>query len=253
MGITTLSIPFLTKIKEKIAALPPALTVKYMGIGVLVSLHWICFFGAVKFANASISLICMATTSFFTALIEPIVFKRKIKRDELSLGLLMIPGVLLIVNNTEWDMMTGILIGLLSAFLAAFFAVLNKTLVDKAEPLTITFLELGSGWLFLSLCLPIYLIYQPDAPFMPQGLDWLWLLILALGCTTLAYVLSLRSLKHISAFASTLTINLEPVYGIFLAWILLDDSQELSSQFYLGCVLILGAVFFHSFRNLKKS
>ncbi len=253
MGITTLSIPFLTKIKERIAALPPALTVKYMGIGVLVSLHWICFFGAVKFANASISLICMATTSFFTALIEPIVFKQKIKKDELSLGLLMIPGVLLIVNNTEWDMMTGILVGLMSAFLAAFFAVLNKTLVDEAEPLTITFLELGSGWLFLSICLPIYLIYQPDAPFMPQGLDWLWLLILALGCTTLAYVLSLRSLKHISAFASTLTINLEPVYGIFLAWILLNDAKELSSQFYLGCLLILGAVFFHSFRNLKKN
>jgi len=253
MGITSLSIPFLTKIREKIALLPPELTVKYMAIGVLVSLHWICFFGAVKFANASISLICMATTSFFTALIEPIVFKRKIKKDELSLGLLMIPGVLLIVNNTEWDMMTGILVGLMSAFLAALFAVLNKTLVDKAEPLTITFLELGSGWLFLSICLPIYLIYQPDAPFMPQGLDWLWLLILALGCTTLAYVLSLRSLKHISAFASTLTINLEPVYGIFLAWIFLNDAQELSSQFYLGCLLILGAVFFHSFKNLKTS
>ena len=253
MGITTFSIPFLTKIKKKIAALPPALTVKYMGIGVLVSLHWICFFGAVKFANASISLICMATTSFFTALIEPVVFKRKIKKEELSLGLLMVPGVLLIVNNTEWDMMTGILVGLMSAFLAAFFAVLNKTLVDEAEPLTITFLELGSGWLFLSICLPIYLIYQPDALFMPQGFDWLWLLILALGCTTFAYVLSLRSLKHISAFASTLTINLEPVYGIFLAWILLNDAQELSPQFYLGCLLILGAVFFHSFKNLKKS
>lgn len=253
MGITTLSIPFLTKIKEKVAALPPALTLKYMGIGVLVSLHWICFFGSVKFANASISLICMATTSFFAALIEPIIFKQKIKNDELSLGLLMIPGVLLIVNNTEWDMMTGILVGLMSAFLAALFAVLNKTLVDKAEPLTITFLELGSGWLFLSICLPIYLMYQPDTLFMPQNFDWLWLLILALGCTTLAYVLSLRSLKHISAFASTLTINLEPVYGIFLAWIILDDAQELSPQFYLGCLLILGAVFFHSFKNLKTS
>jgi len=203
MGITTFSIPFLTKIKEKIAVLPPALTVKYMAIGVLVSLHWICFFGAVKFANASISLICMATTSFFTALIEPIILKQKIKKDELSL--------------------------------------------------TITFLELGSGWMFLSICLPIYLMYQPDALFMPQGFDWLWLLILALGCTTLAYVLSLRSLKHISAFASTLTVNLEPVYGIFLAWIFLDDAQELSPQFYFGCLLILGAVFFHSFKNLKTS
>lgn len=253
MGITTLSIPFLISIKKKITTLPKSLTMKYMGIGVLVSLHWICFFGAVKFANASISLICMATTSFFTALIEPIIFKRKIKGDELSLGLLMIPGVLLIVNNTEWNMMTGILVGLISAFLAALFAVFNKTLVDKAEPLTITFLELGSGWLFLSICLPIYLIYQPEALFLPQGFDWLWLLILALGCTTLAYVLSLRSLKHISAFASTLTINLEPVYGIFLAWIFLTDADELSTQFYLGCLLILGAVFFHSFKNLKTS
>ncbi len=253
MGITTFSIPFLTSIKSKIAALSPALTVKYMGIGVLVALHWICFFGAVKLANASISLICMATTAFFTALIEPVVFKQKIKKEELSLGLLMIPGVLLIVNNTEWDMMTGILVGLTSAFLAALFAVLNKTLVEKAEPLTITFLELGSGWLFLTICLPVYLLYQPATPFMPQGFDWLWLLMLALGCTTLAYVLSLRSLKQISAFASTLTINLEPVYGIFLAWIFLGDAEELSPQFYLGCLLILGAVFFHSFKNLKNS
>lgn len=253
MGITSLSIPFLTSLKSQLAKLPKSLILKYMGIGVVVALHWICFFGAVKFANASITLICMATTSAFTALIEPIVHKHSIKWGELSLGLLMIPGIMLVVNNTEWSMMTGVWVGLLSAFLAALFATLNKTVVDQAPPLVITFLELGSGWLFLTLLMPFVIWNLPNAQLMPQEMDWAWLIILALGCTTLAYVLTLRSLKHMSAFASNLTINLEPVYGIFLAWLILDDGQELSLQFYLGCLLILGAVFFHAAYNLKKS
>jgi len=253
MGITTASIPLLTKIKARLSTLPRSLILRYMSIGVLVALHWICFFGSVKLANASISLICMATTSFFTALIEPLVFRRALKWDELSLGLLMIPGIMLIVNNTEGAMILGILVGLMSAFLASLFAVLNKQLVDEAEPLTITFLELGSGWLFLSLVLPCYFYFNQEMTFLPQGYDWLWLIVLALLCTTLAYVLSLRALKHLSAFSSTLTINLEPVYGILLAWLLLDDAQELSPQFYVGCLLIIGAIFFHAFRSIKTA
>lgn len=253
MGITTASIPLLSKIKSKLSVLPRSLILRYMSIGVLVALHWICFFGSVKLANASTSLICMATTSFFTALIEPLVFKKPLKWDELSLGLLMIPGIMLIVNNTGEAMMMGILVGLTSAFLAALFAVLNKQLVDEAEPLTITFLELGSGWLFLSLVLPCYFYFNQKMAFLPQGYDWLWLIVLALLCTTLAYVLSLRALKHLSAFSSTLTINLEPVYGILLAWLLLDDAQELSLQFYTGCLLIIGAVFFHAYRSIKPA
>ena len=253
MGITTASIPILTRLRSKLKVLPRPLIARYMSIGVLVALHWICFFGAVKLANASISLICMATTSFFTALIEPLVFRRALKWSELSLGLLMIPGIMLIVNNTDGALMLGVLVGLISAFLASLFAVFNKKLVDEADPLTITFLELGSGWLFLSLVLPVYFYYYNVSAFLPQGYDWLWLIMLALLCTTLAYVLSLRALKHLSAFASTLTINLEPVYGILLAWLLLDDAQELTPQFYVGCLLIIGAIFFHAFQSIKTS
>lgn len=247
---TSISLFFLIGFGRKLRQLPRRLILQYMGIGVLVALHWLCFFGAVKYANASICLICMATTSFFTAIIEPIIMRQPIKGYELLLGVLILPGMILVVNNTDVSMMLGIWIGLLSALLAALFASLNKKLVDKAEPMTITFLELGSAWLFLSLLLPFYFQQTADAAFLPQGSDLFYLSVLAFLCTTLAYVLSLRALKHISAFAANLTVNLEPIYGIALAWLILNEQDELTLGFYLGGAIILLAVF--SYPWLKR-
>ena len=156
----------------------------------------------------------------------------------------------LIVNSTELEMMTGIWMGLLSALLASIFAILNKKLIDKADPMTITFLELGSGWLLISLLLPFYFYFYPLEVFYPSALDLGYLLLLALLCTTFAYVLSLRALKYISAFAANLTVNLEPVYGIVLAWLILNENEELSNSFYWGCLLIISVVFSYPF--LKK-
>ena len=248
--ITCISLFFLIRMGAGLRGLPKKLVLQYMGIGVLVALHWITFFGSVKFSNASICLVCMATTSLFTSFLEPFLLKQKFKWYELLLGLLIIPGMALVVNSTEWSMLTGIIMGLTSAFLAAMFSILNKKLVTKAEPMSITFLELGSAWLFISLFFPFYFFKFPEAVFWPQGMDWVYLLILALLCTTLAYVLTLRALKYISAFASNLTINLEPVYGIILAWLILQENKELSSGFYLGCGMILLAVFSYPF--IKK-
>ncbi len=249
--ITSISLLFLIQMGRQLRQLPVALIGQYMAIGVLVGLHWITFFGAVKYANASVCLVCMATTSLFTALLEPLLLRQKIRFYEILLGLLIIPGMVLIVNSLDFSMLYGVGMGLISALLASLFAILNKKLVDRADPMSITFLELSSAWLFICLLLPFYYQQNPEAAFWPQSLDWGYLLILALLCTTLAYLLALRALKHLSAFASNLTINLEPVYGITLAIFILQENKELSPHFYWGCLIILLTVFGYPFLKSK--
>ena len=241
--IVTATLFFVVRAVRLIRALPRQLLWQFAGVGILVGLHWLCFYGSIKLANASISLITMATTSFFTALLEPLFFRRKIRYLELLLGLLIVPGMMLIARGADPSMYAGIVVGLLSALLAASFSVFNKMLIDRAEPLQITFLELGSAWLFLCCILPFVFLQQEDLTLLPTARDLGLLLVLALLCTILAYWLNLRALKHLSAFASTLTINLEPVYGILLAVVLLKEHQELGTEFYWGGLLILASVF----------
>jgi len=151
------------------------------------------------------------------------------------------------------SMHNGILVGLTSALLASVFSIFNKKWIGNAEPMPITFIEMTSAWLTLSLILPFFFHAEPTALFMPSWEDLGLLLILALLCTTFTWVLSLRALKHLSAFASTLTVNLEPVYGIALAWIILQEHKELSSGFYWGVLLILVVVFSYPVLNKRFS
>ncbi|MFK7806608.1 MAG: DMT family transporter [Saprospiraceae bacterium] len=258
MLITSVSLMFLIKFGKRLRMIPTRLLLQYMAIGAIVALHWTCFFGAVKFSNASICLVCMSTTSFFASILEPIMIRdKKFEWHELGLGLIIIPAMALIVSTTDLSMKMGIWIGLLSALLAAVFSIWNKILINKYEtgPLEITFVELGSGWLFLSLLLPFYITFEEQILFWPSSSDVGYLLILALLCTTLAYVLSLRALKYISAFASALTINLEPVYGIILAWLILQENKELDTSFYIGGAVIIFAVLSYPLitRRLKKT
>jgi len=243
--LTSLSLLFFIRLGRLFRELPRRTTFQYMGIGVLVAIHWVAFYGAIKLANASIALVAMATTSFFTSLLEPLIMRQGVKWYEIALGLLMIPGMTLIVNSTELDLLGGLWVGLLAALLASLFGTLNKKLIGRSDEMSITFLELGSAWLFLSVVLPLTLL-SSDIPFSllpPDPLDWLYLLILALLCTTLAYVLALRALRHLTAFATNLAINMEPIYGILLAVLLLNEDEELTLGFYLGGLLIMAAVF----------
>ena len=248
--ITCISLLYFIQFGQNLKAIPKPLILKYMGIGALIAFHWIAFFGAIKYANASIALICMATTSFFTAFIEPLITKRPIRSYEIMLSLLIIPGMMLIVNNTELSMLPGIWIGLLAAILVSLFVVLNKTLIHESDPMTITFLELGSGCLMISLILPFYFWNNEAAVFWPDWTDLGYLMILALLCTTVANVLGLSALKHIPSFVCNLAYNLEPVYGIILAWLILNENKELNAGFYWGCVIIILAVF--SYPILRK-
>lgn len=221
---------------------------RLLGIGVLVGLHWLCFYGAIKLSNASVGVVCMATASFFAALLEPVVFRRRLKWYELSLGLLVIPGILLIVGAIDWDMRWGFVTGIAAALLAAVFTALNKQVLDGPDippPFAMTFIELAGGLALCSLILPVYLIIYPETPVAIRGADWIWIPVLAFVCTLVPYYLTLLAMRHISAFATNLSVNLEPVYGVVLAALIFSEHREMNVNFYIGVAVIIAAVFGH--------
>ncbi len=248
--LTSLSLWLLFGIHKRLKLVPRKYILIFLGIGVLVAVHWLTFFGAIKASNASITLVCMAAGSFFTAILEPLILRHRIHWFEPLMGVLVIPGMALVVNQTELSMMNGILLGLTSALLASIFAILNKKYIKRADEITISCLEMTSAFLFISLLLPFAGAELSGFSILPRGQDLLYLLVLAFVCTTFAYVIAMRALHHISAFASNLVINLEPVYGIILAWLLLHENKELTPGFYLGVGIILFAVF--TYPVLKK-
>jgi len=217
----------------------------FAGLGCIVALHWVTFYGAIKLANASVGLICLATTALFSSILEPLIVKRPFVWYELALGLFILPGIWLIIEGVDASMTGGVLVGLVSALLVTVFTSYNKLYVEKSDPLRITFIELSAGTLFLTPAL----FFLPGN-FLPGATDWLYLIVLAVLCTTFTNFLFLRALKKLSAFAANLTVNLEPVYGIFMAYFLLNDAEELSPNFYWGTGLILVAVF--GYAGLKR-
>jgi len=226
--------------------MPRRLLLAYAGIGVLVSLHWLTFYGAIKLSNASVGATCMALATVFTALLEPRLAHRRFSRGELALGIAVLPGVALVVGGVPQGMRVGIAVGTVSALLVALFGSLNKRLVEHADPLTVTALELGAGTLAMTLLAPLMPLLFPafagDLLVVPGGRDALFLLALALACTLLPFTLSLVALRHMSAFAAQLAVNLEPVYAIVLAILLLGEQHELTGRFYAGVAIILAAV-----------
>jgi drug/metabolite transporter (DMT)-like permease len=162
----------------------------------------------------------------------------------LLLGLLMVPGVALVVSSTNFKLI-GIFVALFSSMVAVTFSILNKDLVGKYNPITMTSVQLGTGFLMLSLGAPIFYGLQPDLPFWPVGYDWIYLSVLAFACTSFAYVITLRALKFLPTFTINLTINLEPVYSIIIAYYFLNEGDELGWGFYLGAFVIIASVFLH--------
>lgn len=243
--LTSLSLLIFIKFGYTVLQLPRRLLGIYAGIGVLVALHWLSFYGAIKLSNASIVLAAMASTSFFTSLLEPMITGRRFRLLELILGLMIIPPMAMIAQNIDLSMHRGLWVAILSAFLASLFASLNKRYVDHAGPFEISFIEMFSAFLTISLLAPFTI--EHISSLMPSMTDWVYLIILSLLCTSFAYVISMRALKHLSAFDSNLVINLEPVYGILLAVVILKEHQELNARFYIAVVLIMVIVFMHPF------
>lgn len=231
-------------------ALPARLLLSYAGVGVLVGLHWLTFYGAIKLSNASIAATCMALATVFTALIEPKLTRRAVSRREVLLGIAVLPGVALVVGGISSGMRVGVAVGALSALFVALFGSLNKRLVEHADPLTVTAIELGAGTLMLTLLAPampwVFPAFAGDLLVLPGLHDAIYLLLLAFACTLFPFALSLVALRHINAFSAQMAVNLEPVYAIMLAMLLFSEQQELSLTFYLGVAIILAAVFAQS-------
>lgn len=221
----------------------------FSGIGLVVALHWITFYGSVKLGDsASVTLACMATASLFTSILEPLITKSKFQPIELVLGILVIIGILFLTGVGSAYYL-AIAVGLISAFLAALFSTLNKKHLGSNNSISVSVLELSSGFILITLLSPVLIWLFPTMQWMPIKTDWLYLLILGLLCTSVAYVLALSALKHLSAFVSNLSVNLEPVYGILLAIWLLNEDKDLNTQFYIGTGIILLAVILHPVLN----
>jgi drug/metabolite transporter (DMT)-like permease len=211
------------------------------GVGVIVALHWVSFYASIKYANVSVALVCFSAIGFFTAILEPLITRKPFNKNELLLGLLVIAGIYLIFHFDP-KYKTGIIVGLISALLASLFTVCNRLLVQRYKPETVTLYQLNGGFLFLTILLPFYLHFVPASHLIPTLSDTGWLLVLALFCTVWAFNLSMNALKKISAFTVNLTYNLEPVYGIALAFLLFREDKFLSSSFYIGLFLIILSV-----------
>jgi drug/metabolite transporter (DMT)-like permease len=214
---------------------------RLFGVGAIASLHWVSFYGSIKASNVSIALVCFSSIGFFTSLLEPLIFRQRPRIPEVLLGLLVVGGVFLIFQFDP-NYKAGIAIGMVSAFLGSIFPILNRKLLQRIPPRVATRYELTGGFLFLTVLIPLFPHYFPSTHCLPTAMDWIWLLVLSLLCTVLAFNLSMSALRKISAFTVNLTYNLEPVYGIALAFLLYREDKYLGWGFYSGFALILLAI-----------
>lgn len=223
-----------------------------IGIGGIIALHWVTFYGSIKYANVSVSLVCFSAIGFFSAILDPIISKRKFEWMEMLLGCMVIIGIYLMFHFDP-RFRTGILFGIISSLLAAVFPILNKKMMQKQQPETITLYEMSGGFLILTALLPFYLMYYPSQQILPTLPDFLWLLVLSLFCTVLAFNLSVRSLSKISPFTVNLSFNLEPVYGIALAFLFFKEYKEVGLSFYIGIAIIFLTVVIQTLRVYKQT
>ncbi len=221
-------------------------------IGAVLALHWLCFYGSIKYANVSVALTCMSTTGLFTSLLEPLFFRRRINRFEVLLGGMALCGIALIyVSNLRFS--TGIYIGLAAALLVVMVSILNKSVVDNHAPQQMTRYQLTGAFLFLSLLMPLYNHIFPAPTLFPSRQDWIWLLVLSWVCTVFTFSLYLDALKKVSAFTMNLTTTLEPVYGIALAFFIYHENKDFGYPFYIGLALIIGAVIIQLIKTVKEN
>lgn len=217
---------------------------KIAGVGFIAAMHWVTFYGSIKYANVSVALVCFSALGFFTALFEPLILKKRINWIELLLGLITLSGIYIIFHfDTQYK--TGIIIGVISAVLASLFPIFNREFLKRINVETMLTWQQTGGLLALSLLLPFYLQKFPTASFIPNLENFGWLLVLSWFCSVIAFQLSSNALKRLSAFTVNLTFNLEPVYGIILAFMVYRENKLLSKWFFVGFAIIAVALIIH--------
>ena len=228
---------YLKKIPYKIS---PKLALKFLIVGFIIALHWFTFFKAIKVSNISITLACLSTGAFFTSLLEPILYGKKIVWYEVFFGLIVVFG-LSIIFNVEGKYVEGMIYALICAFLSALFAVINSKFVKENNPVIISFYELAGGVVFFTILLLFTNSFTPNF-FQLSTKDLMYLMILSSICTAYAIIASTSLMRYLSPYTVMLTINLEPIYGIILAVIIFQEKEKMSIEFYIGAMVILTTV-----------
>jgi drug/metabolite transporter (DMT)-like permease len=219
--------------------------------GSLLALHWVFFFGSIKASNVSIGVVCFSLTGFFTALLEPLLNHRRISFKEVAFSLITVAGIWLIFHF-DVRYRTGIVLGIVSALLAALFTITNKRIVGRRPSSVMLFYEMLGGFLLLTLLMPLYLHFFPVETILPTTQDVAYLLLFVVFCTVFLYLLQIDVLKQISAFTVNLSYNLEPVYSILIAMLFLGEAKELTFSFYIGLGLILLSVLLQTWNIWRK-
>ena len=220
------------------------------GCGALLGLHWMLFYGSIKASNVSIGVICYSLVGFFTAIIEPIIYRKKISTIEILFSLITVFG-LLCIFSFDARYRYGISIGVLSSFVAALYGVCNKKVSVGVKTRTVLFYQMSAGLVVVSMIIPFYLMMFPahqDVLVIPEGSNLWWMLCHALFCTVAMYILQIQALRTLSAFTVNLTYNLEPCYTIAIAFIVFHEARELNFSFYIGIALILISVILQTWR-----
>lgn len=226
--------------------------VRITAVSSVIVVHWLLFYGSIKLSSVSVAMICLSTIALFTAILDPLFHRKPVAKAELVLSVFAVLGVALMAEDQKQHIL-GIAVGLASAFFSALFTVLNKNLVDRYDSRLLSFYELFTGFLLLCILLPIVNVMMPLGKWTPSGSDWLYLALLSFFCTVIAFNLSLSSLRFLSPFTVNLSINLEPVYGIALAFWVFKEYRELGVGFYLGASIILCSVLADAFwKQLKR-
>ncbi|MBQ0044431.1 MAG: DMT family transporter [Bacteroidales bacterium] len=221
--------------------------------GVMLAIHWVAFFASIQESNVSVGVACIATSCFFTSVFDPLINRRKFSFAAFAISFISIAGAL-VIFSLDIRYRTGILLGLASAALYSLFSIMNiragaKTGEDSS---TMLFHELISGFLFLSICVPVYSWIAPDAPIMPKVNDLIALIILGSVLTVIPFLLQIIAMRRLSAFTVNVTYNLEPVYSIILAAILFGETKELNLSFWTGLALIVLSVVLQTIRSGRK-
>ncbi len=234
----------LFSLMKKLQKIPLIDILKIGVVGFIAAMHWATFYGSIKYANVSVALVCFSAIGFFTALFEPLILKKRINWTELLLGLITLTGIYIIFHfDTQYK--TGIIIGIISAILASLFPIFNREFLKRINVETMLTWQQTGGLLTLSILLPFYLQKFPTETFIPSLENFGWLLMLSWLCSVIAFQLSSNALKKLSAFTVNLTYNLEPVYGIILAFMVYKENQFLSKWFFVGFAIIALALIIH--------
>lgn len=225
--------------------------IKIARVGILITVHWLFFYGSIKYANISIGVVCYSLTSFFTAIFKPLINRKRFVLSELLLSLLTLFGIALIFQF-DASYQLGITLGCISSAFAALYTIYNERLVKNYDSKLINYYQMIGGTVALGLVMPLYLHYFPVASIIPQTRDIIYLLLLSLFCTVGLYVLFAESLKRIPAFTVNLSFNLEPIYAIIMAFLFFNEGKEVNASFYIGLLFVAASVILQTLISVKR-